>query len=63
MKNVVEDVEHQSESEGSPGYSQRYEGLRLCEVVSLSLCVHHLDVPSPSHWVEHIENNHRCQTD
>ena len=63
MEDVVEDVEDQSENEGSPAHSQRYEDLRLCEVVILSLCVHHLDVPSSSHWVQHIENSHHCQTD
>ena len=59
MENVVEDVEHQSESEGSPGYSQRYEDLRRCEVVGSSDSVHHNDVLSN---LGH-QKSHHGQTD
>ena len=44
MENVVEDVEYQSESEGSPAHYQRYEDLRLCKLVGFSDSVNHSDV-------------------
>ena len=44
MENVVEDVEDQSESEGSPAHSQRYEDLTLCKLVGFSVSVSHSDV-------------------
>ena len=44
MQNIVEDVEDQSQTEGSPANSQRYEDMEGGKVVSSSGSVHHSDV-------------------
>ena len=59
MESVVEDVEDERQTEGSPANSQRCEDSGGCEVRGMSLSVNHSDGPSSCGQYQ----GHNCQTD
>ena len=61
MENIVEDIEDESEAEGSPANSQHYEDMEGGEVVSSSSSVKHGDTLSLSS--HHKTHRHRRQAD
>ena len=55
MQNIVEDIEDESEAEGSPANTQHYEDMEGGEVVSSSRSVEHTNTLSSHH------KSHHCQ--
>ena len=59
MESIVEDVEDDRESEGSPANSQSCEDSGGWDWMSKSLSVYHSDLSRCSHYKVH---RNRCQT-
>ena len=59
MDSIVDDVEEERETEGSPANSQRCEDSGGWEVMRISLSVNHGDGPSSCGQYQ----GHNCQTD
>ena len=55
MESVVEDVEDERETEGSPANYQRCEDSGGCDDMRISLSVHHSDGLS---WCGHYQGHH-----
>ena len=59
MESIVEDVEDERETEGSPANSQSCEDSGGCDDMGISLSVNHSDGPSScGHY-----QGHHCQTE